>query len=159
MFYHKATQQYIMEGNPFVINGLQYPQNWLNLSTPAEKTAAGLTEVTIQGQPADDRFYFVSSEYSDGVLVYTNVPKDLDMLKTFCINTVNNTAYRMLATSDWRAIKAAELNVPMPTEWSTFRESVRTVANSARTSIEACTTVEELQQASNIVWPEEPKGA
>ena len=37
MFYCTQNQQYIQEGNAFEINGVQYPSNWLNLSTPEEK--------------------------------------------------------------------------------------------------------------------------
>ena len=66
MFY-KAPNQYITEGNAFEINGTQYPANWLNLSTPEEKAALGLEEVTDANAPLDDRFYWVSSTLNGAV--------------------------------------------------------------------------------------------
>jgi hypothetical protein len=35
MFYSTTTNTYIQEGTAFEINGIQYPQNWLNLSIDA----------------------------------------------------------------------------------------------------------------------------
>ena len=45
------------QGTAFTANGIQYPSNWLNLSTLAEKEAIGITEV-IDPVRADDRFYW-----------------------------------------------------------------------------------------------------
>ena len=44
MFY-KAPDQYINEGCQFTIDGVTYPANWLNQSTPEQKAALGLEEV------------------------------------------------------------------------------------------------------------------
>ena len=46
MFYRQASNQYITEGQSFEIDGTSYPANWLNCSTPQEKEALGLVEVT-----------------------------------------------------------------------------------------------------------------
>lgn len=52
MFYHPATQTRIPEGTAFVLNGRQYPANWLNLTSLAEKTAAGIFDLVVQDKPA-----------------------------------------------------------------------------------------------------------
>jgi len=35
----------LAQGTAFTVNGIQYPANWLNLTTLAEKLAIGITEV------------------------------------------------------------------------------------------------------------------
>ena len=42
---------------PFSHNGIQYPANWLRLSSFEEKQAIGITEVS-DPDPYDDRFYW-----------------------------------------------------------------------------------------------------
>ena len=44
-------------GRAFTADGVQYPSNWLQLSSAAEKTAIGITEVADPVR-ADDRFYW-----------------------------------------------------------------------------------------------------
>ena len=51
MFYHIDTQTFIPENSPFIINGTQYPQNWLNLSSAEEKLEHGIFEVTEEPAP------------------------------------------------------------------------------------------------------------
>ena len=57
------------QDTPFTQNGIQYPANWLNLSSLEEKEAIGITEVAQQTRP-DDRFYWVTDngDGSYGVL-------------------------------------------------------------------------------------------
>ena len=57
MFYSSTDGQYIQEGSAFEIAGTQYPSNWLNLSTPEDKSAIGLEEVVATNSPANDKFY------------------------------------------------------------------------------------------------------
>ena len=45
--------QPISPDNPFTAGGVNYPQNWIRLSTPAEKAAIGMTEVVEQPRPDD----------------------------------------------------------------------------------------------------------
>ena len=60
MFYRAESNQYIPEGVPFVVDGVQYPANWLNLSTPEEKAELGLHEVITVGVRKDYRYYLVA---------------------------------------------------------------------------------------------------
>ena len=77
MFYSTTDGQYINEGQAFTIGDVQYPANWLNLSTPEEKLAIGLEEVIATNSPASDIYYWVSSTLDKASLTYTNTPKDL----------------------------------------------------------------------------------
>ena len=80
MFYHAATQTYINPGQAFVLAGIQYPANWLELASASDKQAAGLSEVSTSGTRADERYFFVTEELVDGVRVITNLPKPPEML-------------------------------------------------------------------------------
>ena len=155
MFY-KAPNQYITEGNAFEINGTQYPANWLNLSTPEEKAALGLEEVTDANAPLDDRFYWVSSTLNGAVRTYTNTPKDLSGLKTQWASSTNATAYSLLLPTDWMVTKAFETQTAIPVNWSAWRAAVRTTAANTVTAINAATDVPSLQAAIVVDWPHDP---
>ena len=157
MFYCTQNQQYIQEGTAFEINGVQYPQNWLNLSTPEEKTALGLEEVIATNQPANQTYYWVSETLSEATLTYTNTPKDLTQVKTTAIAQVNQTAYTILLPSDWMVVKAVETSTKVATGWDSYRQSVRTTAASTVSGIEGATDVDGVASVMGaIVWPKNP---
>lgn len=79
-YYHAATKKYVTQDNPFTLQGIQYPSNWLNLASAADKEAAGLVEVSTSGTRADERFFFVTEELVNGVRVITNMPKPAEMI-------------------------------------------------------------------------------
>ena len=51
MFYHPATQRRIASGSAFELDGMQFPQNWLNLSDIQDKLAHGIYDLVQQPQP------------------------------------------------------------------------------------------------------------
>lgn len=156
MFYHAASNQYINEGMAFEIDGIQYPQNWLNLSSAEEKAAAGLSEVTTSSQREDDRFYWVNENRSGGVITITNTPKDLVGLKAQWKAQINQMAYTMLLPSDWIVTKALETSSSVPAAWSSYRASVRSTAQAAVAAIDAAADVPSLQSAIQVTWPTDP---
>jgi len=151
-----APNQYIQDGAAFTVNGTSYPAGWLNAASAEEKTAIGLVEVTIVGQREDDRFYWVSESLADGVLTYTNIPKDLDELKSQWVKQVNQTAYSLLLPSDWMVVKALETSSAVPAAWTVYRASVRSTAADAVAAINACADVPALQAAVQVTWPNDP---
>ena len=155
MFYSTTTNTYIQEGTAFEINGIQYPQNWLNLSTPQEKAEIGLEEVIATNSPANQQYYWVSQELNGASLTYINNPKNLDQCKTNTIAQLRNTAYTMLLPTDWMVVKSVETSTPIPADWNTWRASVRTTCENAITAVNACTNVDELAQLS-VTWPHDP---
>jgi len=156
MFYHAASNQYINEGMAFEIDGIQYPQNWLNLTSAEEKTTAGLVEVVTSGLRQDDRFYWVSESKSGNVITITSTPKDLDGLKSQWVKQINQTAYTMLLTSDWMVTKAIETSTSVPAAWATYRASVRSTAATAVAAINSAADVPALQAAVKVTWPNNP---
>ena len=120
----------------FTHEGISYPSNWLRLTTLEEKQAIGIVEVATNTQFYDQRFYW-------GV----GNSKDLDDLKTQWKQTQNETAASLLAPSDWRVVKAAEVTAySVETEWLTYRAAVRTACNTRQTEIDNCADVAALKE-------------
>lgn len=157
MFYCTQNQQYINEGTAFEINGVQYPANWLNLSTPEEKAEIGLEEVIATNNPANDTYYWVSQTLNGPHLTYTNTPKDLLSVKTTALNQINATAYSILLPTDWMVVKAVETSTPINPSWNAWRQSIRTTALNATNGVEGAADVDAVATVmSSINWPKDP---
>ena len=116
-------------------DGRQFPANFLRLSTQAERDALGLLweEPTVTNY--DQRFYWGPEK-----------PKDLTGLKTLWKQKQNETAASLLAPSDWRVTKAAELGTTVASPWLTYRGAVRSACNTRQSEITAVKTVEALRE-------------
>lgn len=126
---------------PFTHEGIQYPANWLRLTSLEEKEAIGITEVA---DPAryDDRYYW-------GV----DNPKDLDQCKANLTAQIKATAGSMLAPTDWKIIRATETGTSIDAETLAARSAIRTASNANEAAVAACATVDELA-ALQLIWPE-----
>lgn len=156
MFYSKQYNQYVMEGTAFILGDVQYPSNFLNLSTAEEKASIGLVEVQIVGAPENEQFYWVSTTLNDGVMTYVNTPKDLADLKEAQLQKIKTTAYSLLFPSDWMVIRAAE-GTPVPAEWSSYRAAVRAMTNKIKDEIDLSFDIDSLiASVSDIQWPHDP---
>jgi hypothetical protein len=133
--------------------GVQYPANWLRLTSLAEKQAVGLVEViTPADQVYDQRFYWgvdnpkqlndepiLDEDGNDTGEVQTG-------LKTLWKAKQNEIAASLLAPSDWRIIKAKETSTNIPSVWKTYRAAIRTTCNTRQAEIDACTDVAALKE-------------
>lgn len=120
----------------FVHEGMQYPANWLRLTSLEEKQAIGIVE--LPDAPAaswDQRFYW-------GV----NNPKDLDQLKETWTAKVKEAAGSMLSETDWYVIRQAENSAAVPAEVLSRRGEIRTLSNEKETAIAACEDVAALAE-------------
>ena len=157
MFYASKEKKYINEGVAFELNGVQYPANWLNLSSAEEKAQIGLEEVVTTNARGDDKFYWVSEELNGATLTYVNTPKDLVQLKEQQSAQVKQAAYSLLLPSDWRVVKAVETQTRIADDWNQYRADVRAAADAAAFAIDSSATIEELIAAVDaIVWPVSP---
>jgi hypothetical protein len=130
----------LQEGVSFYdANGTQYPANWLNLSTEAEKAAIGITWVADPVR-ADDRFYW------DGNI---DNPKDLDVLKTTFKAQVKDTANKLLAQTDWYVIRKAEREISVPMTIADQRSIIIYETSRLETAIDGVANVEELIEVLN----------
>jgi len=116
----------------FTHDGIQYPANWLRLSSLEERNAIGIVEVA-DAPWYDQRFYW-------GV----GNPKDLDQLKEQWTSQVKSTAGSMLAQSDWYIVRRADNGVEVPEEVSARRVEIRSFSEVKEGVIAACETVDEL---------------
>jgi len=128
----------ILDGRPlsydraFTHENIQYPANWLRLSSYEEKTAIGITEVA-DAPWYDQRFYWGP-----------DLPKDHEGLVTVWIDNTNHTAYTLLAPSDWYVIRKQETEVAVPQDVLDRRGEIRTYCDTKRVAISATTTTDEL---------------
>lgn len=129
---------------PFEVNGIQYPANWLRLTTLEEKQAIGITEVP-DPEPYDDRFYW-GVDNPKQLEDITVTPEEGDPyvqkgLKSQWIAQVKATAGSLLAQTDWMVIRKAERDVAIPDAVVAKRAAI--VAECARleTAIAGCADV------------------
>jgi hypothetical protein len=152
----------------FTHNDIQYPANWLRLTTIEEKEAIGITEVADPVR-ADDRFYWngdisnpkaledVLATKEDGspLMVQTYNPvtesmEDTDKqvvtkgLKSNFIAQVKHIAGSILSQTDWMVIRKAERDVAIPDAVVAYRASVVAKADELEGLIASVATVEEL---------------
>lgn len=147
--------QRLPEGTPFEHNGVQYPANFLNLSTEAEKSAIG---ITWENDPvrADDRFYWDGDINNPKALEdVTNEDASITKgLKSNWVARIKQTTNSLLAQSDWYVVRKVERDVAIPVDIVTERAAIITEANRLEAAIIAATTVEGLIEAINTQnWP------
>ena len=133
--------------------GVQYPANWLRLTSAAEKTAVGLVEVTTPAaQVYDQRFYWGvdnPKQLNDEAILDEDGNDTGEVqagLKTLWKGKQDEIAASLLASSDWRVIKAKETSTNIPSTWKTYRAAVRTACNTRQTEIDACADVAALKE-------------
>ena len=138
---------FLLNGNPLAVdvafshNNINYPANWLRLSTAEEKTAIGISEVADDNKNYDNRFYWQDGtakalddikETIDGVEYTTQGVKSI--LKA----QEKATANSLLAKYDWYVVRKAEKSTAIPSAITTYRDAVRTACNTRETEIDNC---------------------
>lgn len=151
----KIENQTIPLDTPFTHNGIQYPANWLRLTTPEEKEAIGITEVPDPVR-ADDRLYWDGNFNNPKALEDVTETVDGEEyttkgLKSQFIAQIKSQAGSLLASTDWKVVRAAEGGKPLDDEAKDARIAIRTKSDEFEAQIKACTTVEELA-ALNFNW-------
>ena len=131
----------------FTSNGINYPANWLRLTTLDEKKAIGISEVA---DPAtfDERFYTAP-----------DTAKDLAGLKTSWISIQKEAASNLLSPYDWYVVRKSEKSTAIPVGITSYRDAVRTACSTRETEINATANVEALKtlvDGTITVWPEQP---
>ena len=153
----------VTAGVPFEWDGVQYPANWCNTSTPQDKADIGMVDVVYGSQPSET-YYWVTqnapvynAQTNQVDVNFTATPKDLTSVKTNATNQINSTSYSILFPTDWMVVKAVETSTTVAPAWNSWRQSVRNTATTAVNSVEGATDVDGVAQAvSAIVWPKSP---
>jgi len=152
---------------------VNYPQNVMSSWTNDELATIKVYPVVEDSTNYEDPSYYINTDetftYYDSVSVggttYTNTvvgaygtatPMALNDttnadgtvtpgLKSKAITTQNQQAYSLLEPSDWYVVRKSENGTAIPSDWDTWRESIRTTYQQQVVAINACTTVPELQ--------------
>ena len=144
----------------FTSKGINYPANWLRLTTLDEKKAIGITEVS--DEPTyDQRFYWSASKaksLEDTTEKVDGVDTVIKGLKAQWIDQQKLSAGSLLQKYDWYVIRKLEESTDIPANVSKFRDDVRTVCNSRETQIKGVTDVTALKtlvDGNFTKWPDE----
>ena len=143
-------------GRPFTHNGIQYPANWLRLTTLEEKEAIGITEVP-DPAPVDTRFYWdtdIPKQLEDTTDVVSGITTT--GLKTQWKAQQDQTAYTLLAPTDWYVVRKTEVGTDVPVGITSFRADVRTICEGRKNAIGLATDVPSLigiTTFSGLDWP------
>jgi hypothetical protein len=143
-------------GRPFTHNGIQYPANWLRLTSWAEKEAIGITEVP-DPAPVDTRFYWdtdIPKQLEDTTDVVSGITTT--GLKTQWKEQQDQAAYSLLAPTDWYVVRKTETDEAIPVGITSFRGEVRNISNQRKVSIDTASSVENLigiTTFSGLDWP------
>ena len=146
---------FLLNGNPlavdvpFTVGDVNYPANWLRLSTAQEKKDLGITEVA-DAPTYDSRFYWgdgTARALDDVNEVDENGDPLLDengnQVVTLGVKSVlkaqeKANAGSLLAKYDWYVIRKAETSKAIPTAIKTYRTAVRTACLTRETEIDDC---------------------
>ena len=144
-----------LDGKPLAVdvafshNDIQYPANWLRLTTKEEKEAIGITEEA-DAPTYDSRFYWgdgtakalddVNAKDEDGNLLKDENGNQVVTLgvKSVLKAQEKATAGSLLARYDWYVIRKAEASKAIPTAIKTYRTAVRTACATRETEIDNC---------------------
>ena len=153
---------FLLDGKPLAVdvafshNDINYPANWLRLSTAQEKKNLGITEVD-DPKTYDSRFYLgngTAKKLTDTNEVDENGDPILDengkQFVTLGVKSIlkakeKKTAGSLLAKYDWYIVRKAEKGTAIPSAISTYRDGVRTACDTREKEIDACSDTTALE--------------
>ena len=139
----------LLDGKPlsydraFTHDGIQYPANWLRLSSWEEKSAIGITEVP-NPPYYDQRFYWGVDNPKQLEDITDEEGYTTTGLKTLWVSNTKYSAGTLLAPSDWYIVRESETGVEVPADVLERRAEIRSYCNEYEDAIEATTTTDEL---------------
>ena len=128
---------------PWEHNDVQYPANWLRLSSSQDRAELGITWG--DNAPAYDQKFYWGYD-ADGNLI----PKTYTDLQTNWVAQTKHTANTLLQPSDWRVIKAKERGTTMNAGWKTWRQTIRTECATKVTAIEDCSKIGDVSPHADL---------
>jgi hypothetical protein len=133
---------------PWSYEGIQYPANWLRLSTQLDRDKLGIVWEP-DPEPYDQRFYWGPG-----------LPKDHTQLVEQWVQQTRTTANTLLAPTDWIIIREADNGKVADPLLKTWREDIRLATGVKVTAIRDTADTDAL--AAYItgpdypVWPADP---
>ena len=146
---------FLLDGKPLAVdvafshNDINYPANWLRLSTAQEKTDLGITEVA-DAPTYDSRFYWgdgtakalddVNATDEEGNLLKN--PDGSQMViqgvKSVLKAQEKEIAKSLLNKYDWQVVRKVEKGTELDSAVATYRDSIRTAYTTRKTEITNC---------------------
>jgi len=144
-----------LDGKPLAVdvafshNDINYPANWLRLSTAQEKKDLGITEVA-DDPVYDSRFYWgdgtakalddENAKDKDGNLIKNEDGSQMVIqgVKSVLKAQEKVTAGTLLDPYDWYVVRKAEKDTAIPSSVTTYRDAVRTACDTREKEIDAC---------------------
>ncbi len=125
---------------PFTVGDINYPANWLRLSSAQEKKDLGITEVD-DPKTYDSRFY-----WGDGTAkALDDKTETIDGVeyKTLGVKSVLKAQEKEIAKSllnqyDWQVVRKAEKGTALDSAVVTYRDGIRTAYTTRKTEITNC---------------------
>jgi len=156
----------------FSHNNINYPRNWLRLTSLKEKQAIGITEVADPVTPSyNQKFYWgvgnpKALEDTNNYASYDedgkgegDVTSVTTGLKTLWIAHQKKNAAALLSPTDWLVTRYAETTTVIPTKTKDYRAAVRIVCGEREAQITACEDTDALcaliTDNSLKAWPTE----
>jgi hypothetical protein len=134
----------LRQGRPFTHNGIQYPGNWLALTSADEKAAIGISWEA-DPAPFNRQFYFSA-----------DTPRDVADVKPSMLRDQDSTAYNLLNPTDWYIVRKSETNTAIPVGITSFRTAVRDTCEARKVAINGAADIPALVGVSTfggMNWP------
>ena len=141
----------VSDSMAFTLNDIQYPSNWLLLSSEQDRSQRDITGPLPEPSWYDQRFYIGFD--ADGHLI----PKDHSGLVSLYSGYCRLNANALLRETDWMIIRESDNGDPADPELKELREEIRLACGVKITAI--CETVDTPELAAYItgadypVWP------
>jgi hypothetical protein len=136
--YKLSSGKLVSDDKAFTWNNIQYPSNWIKLSTQVERDAIGLEGPLPEPPSYDQQFYWGYND--EGKLI----PKDhADLVALYCKYCRMN-ANALLRETDWMVLRQADNGTEVPLEVKTQRQLIRKKCDEKILAIEATTNTDEL---------------
>ena len=140
-------------------NGAQHPARILTEWSCAELKAIGVIPYRVIYKNRDPILYDLSdavTEIGAGEVTVTHggVERPLADAKAALIESVKNSARRLLNNNDWYVVRLAEKSIALPAPITTYRDAVRAVTSTVEDEVGAAAYISDLA-AITIAWPDE----
>jgi hypothetical protein len=134
---------------PFTVGDINYPANWLRLSSAQEKKDLGITEVE-DPKTYDSRFYWgdgtakalddVDAKDEKGNLLKNEDGSQMVIqgVKSVLKAQEKEIAKSLLNKYDWQVVRKAEKGTELDSAVATYRDSIRTAYTTRKTEITNC---------------------
>ena len=149
----------LRQGRPFTHNGIQYPGNWLDLTTTEEKAAIGITWEA-DSASFDGRFYYsaeVARPLEDSAADSAGI--STTGLKTIWKKDQDTSAHNLLAPTDWYVVRKYETDTAIPVGITSFRTAVRDTCEARKVALDGASDIDEFIGVTTfhgMRWPAQP---